>query len=208
MMSPTADSIWRTASYAVIDVEGNGAPTPDLVELAVVHVDEGVVGPSMTWLVKPEGKISGRVTRIHGIRNADVADSPAFIGVAPEVRRWLQGRMVVAHQASVDYSVLKRKMPDWGPTAVLDTLRLARARCPGLRSYALAALQAYFAIDVPLREGQVPHRAGYDARLAAALLIRLCQEDLGGPLTLGDLLRFGRIDVGSLPPPPDQRSLF
>ena len=205
----TNETTWRSGRYAVVDVEGNGAPTPDLVELAIVHVDDGTIGDVVSWLVKPDQKIAHRVTRIHGITNADVASAPKFEEIASEVRRQLEGRLIVAHQATVDYGVLKRKMPDWSPEALVDTLRLARSRHPGLPSYALSALQRHFALDVVARKGEAPHRAGYDAQLAAELLVRLADDPAaGGIITMAELLQMGRVDLPPVQASPAQGAMF
>ena len=37
--------------YAVVDVEGNGQQPPDLVDVAVVPVARGIIGPVASWLV-------------------------------------------------------------------------------------------------------------------------------------------------------------
>lgn len=64
----------------VVDVEGNGQQPPEIIEIAALPIDDGQLGPATTWLVKPRKPISPIVTRkVHGIRNADVAD-PTILG--------------------------------------------------------------------------------------------------------------------------------
>src|SRR5882724_3146674 len=113
-MSPLTipdDAPWSAARFAVVDLEGNGNQPPDLVELAVIPIDAGSPGAAQTWLVRPDQKITRQVTRIHGIRNADVANAPRFDAVRAEVAASLEGRYVVAHNAVVDWDVLHRKLP-------------------------------------------------------------------------------------------------
>lgn len=161
--------------FLAVDVEGNGVRPPDLVELAVVSIKGlRVVGHPRVWLFKPDLPIERFATRIHGITNSDVSDAPNFAAYEPEIRNFFGSLPIVAHHAGVDYAVLKRKMPGWEPTIVLDTLRLARKIKPGLPTYRLGALVAQFGLDELLANSECPpHRAKYDALAAAHLFIAL-----------------------------------
>jgi DNA polymerase III epsilon subunit-like protein len=55
---------WMSLTYAVVDVEGNGQQPPDLVELAVVPIVDGIIGEPRSWLVRPEQSIKYFATRI------------------------------------------------------------------------------------------------------------------------------------------------
>ncbi|MES1173203.1 MAG: 3'-5' exonuclease [Myxococcales bacterium] len=171
------DAPWTALPLAVLDLEGNGHQPPDLVELAVIHVDGGTVGAPRSWLVKPDQKITPRVSKIHGIRNADVANAPTFPQVIDDVFATLDGRYLVAHNAAVDWDVLSRKLPQLQPPGVLDTLRLARAVCPGQDSYSLSKLLVGLGLQARLDgvAGQL-HRATYDASAALHLLLHLVEQ--------------------------------
>jgi exodeoxyribonuclease X len=164
---------WTSLDYAVVDVEGNGQQPPDLVELAVVPIRSGVVGEAATWLVRPTEPIKHFATRIHGIRNEDVADAPVFGDIAGQVCSALDLPVLVAHNAHVDVSVLARKLPGWQPPEVLDTLRLARRLLPGRPSYRLGALAGALSLPAGLPSGLSPHRAAYDALVTARLFVTL-----------------------------------
>ena len=77
---------WTEQDYVVVDVEGNGARPPELVELTVVPIERGVIGSASTWLVRPPAPISDRARRIHGITDADVASAPPAAEVEAEIR--------------------------------------------------------------------------------------------------------------------------
>ncbi len=164
---------WTSLGYAVVDVEGNGQQPPDLVELAVVPILSGAIGDPVTWLVRPAQPISGLATRIHGLRNQDVAGAPAFAGISAQVRSALAAPVLVAHNAHVDIGLLARKLPGWQPPEVLDTLRLARRMMPGLPSYRLGALAGRLGLADGLPSGLSPHRAAYDALVTARLFTEL-----------------------------------
>jgi DNA polymerase III epsilon subunit-like protein len=162
--------------FAVVDVEGNGQQPPEIVEIAILPIDGmNVAGEPVAWLVKPEQSIAPIVTRkVHGIRNADVADAPGWSEVAPEVGAALAHRIPIAHNARVEYDVLRRHMPSWAPATVLDTLRLARAVWPGLGTYNLDRLLDHTGIVLGDGSGQ-RHRAGFDVQATALLFLALAK---------------------------------
>lgn len=177
-------------SFAVVDVEGNGQSPPDIVEIAVVPIDNGAIGFPNTWMVRPPRPISPGVTRVaHGITNADVAAKPAWAEIAHEVASALSGRVVVAHNAIVEYQVLRAHLPEWEPRQVLDTLKLARKVWPDLNKHSLDDLVLARNIRVPDGTG-TRHRALYDAYATAYLFLDLAKavgtaydlEDIGGLL--------------------------
>jgi exodeoxyribonuclease X len=190
MVEPTSDgrtiskmADWTNLTYVVVDVEGNGQQPPDLVELAVVPIVGGVVGEPMSWLVKPETPIKFYATKIHGLTNKDVADAPMFEDISGQVLHSLNASALVAHNAHVDVGVLSRKLGDWECPEVFDTLKLARRLVPGQDSYKLGALVETFKLAEGLPEGLSPHRATYDALVAARLFVELATR----AATLGEL---------------------
>jgi DNA polymerase III epsilon subunit-like protein len=177
---------WTSLRYAVVDVEGNGQQPPDLVELAVVSIVSGEIQEPTSWLVKPERPIKYFATRIHGITTQDVAEGPAFVAIADEVRQALDVPVLVAHNAHVDIGVLQRELPDWRPPEVFDTLKLARRLLPNQSGYKLGMLvrSLNLAEGLPDDLNLTPHRAAYDALVTARLFIHLATIAEGRPLTL------------------------
>ncbi len=164
---------WTSLDYAVIDVEGNGQQPPDLVELAVVPIRSGVIGEPASWLVRPAELIRHFATRIHGLTNDDVAGAPLFTDITDQVLAALDMPALVAHNAHVDVNVLTRKLAGWQPPEAFDTLWIARRLLPGRASYRLGALTNAFHLADGLPDGLSPHRAEYDALVAARLFVKL-----------------------------------
>lgn len=164
---------WTSLSFVVVDVEGNGQQPPDLVELAAVPVVDGIIGEPVSWLVKPESPIKHFATRIHGLTNKDVADCPSFEAITGNVLAALDADALVAHNAHVDLGVLSRKLPGWESPEVFDTLKLARRLVPGLGSYRLGSLVEAYSLAEGLPDDLNPHRATYDALVAARLFVLL-----------------------------------
>ncbi|MEH1128366.1 3'-5' exonuclease [Micromonospora sp. CPCC 206061] len=171
-----------------VDVEDNGQQPPRLVELAVVPIDAGVIGDPVSWLVRPPSPITWQATKVHGITDQDVVELPGIAAVEADIREYLDGAVLVAHNARIDIDVLARELPSWQPAAVIDTLRLARARLPRQASYRLGVLVRTLRLDEDLPLGLRPRRAAYDALVAARLLVHLAASTGGDPPRLGDLV--------------------
>ncbi|GLZ30657.1 hypothetical protein Lesp02_28460 [Lentzea sp. NBRC 105346] len=183
---------WTSLNFVIVDVEGNGQQPPDLVELAAVPVINGVIGEPLSWLVKPDAPIKHFATRIHGLTNKDVADCPSFDAITGNVLAALDADALVAHNAHVDLGVLTRKLPGWESPEVFDTLKLARRLVPGLDSYRLGNLVEAYSLAEGLPDDLSPHRATYDALVAARLFVLLAtkaaslEELRGQPPEKGD----------------------
>jgi len=178
---------WTSLRYAVADVEGNGQQPPDLVELAVLPITDGVIGEPVSWLVKPPRPITSFATSIHRISSKDVASAPAFADIEREVRRALADRVLVAHNAHIDIAVLQRELDGWEPPEGFDTLKLARRLLPGQPSYKLGALVEALSLDEGMPPGVGPHRAAYDVLVTARLFARLATGHDGKPVSLAEL---------------------
>ena len=164
---------WTTLRYAVADVEGNGQQPPELVELAVVPIADGVIQAPSSWLVKPKRPITQLASRIHGITTPDVAGKPGFGAFADEVRKALDAPALVAHNAHVDVTVLERELDGWQAPEVFDTLKLARRLLPDQPGYRLGLLVQALNLAEGLPAHLTPHRAAYDALVTARLFVHL-----------------------------------
>jgi DNA polymerase III epsilon subunit family exonuclease len=178
--------VWHELRYTVIDLEGNGQRPPDVVELAAVPIVGGLIGEPMVWLCKPDRPITPIARRIHGITNEMVDSSPAFADLATEIRARLSDSVLVAHNAAVDVGVLKRKLSDFEPSEVLDTLKLSRSLLPEA-SHRLGALASLLHLTAGIPLGLQPHRATYDAMVTARLFVRLATREDGTPKNYDEL---------------------
>lgn len=169
------DAPWSDLRWVVVDVEGNGAQPPELVELAVLPITAGVIGEANTWLVRPPTKITWRATQIHGIKNSDVADAPNLDLVCDEMTAALNVDAIVGHNVGVDLGVLRRSLPDWIEPPAMDTLSLARKTLPRRESFKLGTLARDFNLARDL-EAKGAHRAGHDALVTARLFLYLVDQ--------------------------------
>lgn len=180
-MPQPVPAVLTDKAIAVVDVEGNGQRTPEIVEIAILTVADPR-GDNVTdsvrpediaaWLVRPIEPISPVVTKkVHGISNRDVQNSPSWASIAPDVAETLHGRILVAQNASVETQILASHLPDWQPSLVLDTMRLAKSVWPGLDGgYGLDHLVAH----ARLKTGMTArHRAVADTWATALLFFTL-----------------------------------
>jgi DNA polymerase-3 subunit epsilon len=159
-----------------VDLEGNGASPPEIVEIAIVEL-RGVdlTGLSKCWRLKPAGGISAMASRIHGIWKRDVEHAPEWEDVADDILMWIEGTPIVGHNVRVEYDVLSRMFEDWNPPAAIDTLRLSRKLLPNQEKYGLGRLGESLGLHQAAQSatGASSHSALYDAVLAAMLLNHL-----------------------------------
>jgi DNA polymerase III epsilon subunit-like protein len=180
-------SRWTDLTYVVVDVEGNGQRPPDLVEMAIVPIVGGVIGEPMDWMVRPDQPITPFARRIHGITNEELEHADTFADVQSSVLEALQADALVAHNAHVDVGVIQRKLGEWQCPEVFDTLKLARRLLPGRPSYKLGSLVDTFLLSDDLPPGLTPHRATYDALVAARLFVHLVTRTYAEPVSLEEL---------------------
>jgi DNA polymerase III epsilon subunit-like protein len=161
----------------VVDVEGNGAVPPDLVEVAMLPVRDGQpdLRTARAWLVRPPRPVTPFAARVHGLTDDTLANCPPWHDIADQARSRLGQAWIVAHNAHVDYRALSAHLPGWQPTGVIDTLRLARTTLPGLTSYTLDALIGHIDPDLSHASDQ-RHRARYDAHATALVLLALAEH--------------------------------
>ncbi|MGH3914284.1 MAG: 3'-5' exonuclease [Pseudonocardiaceae bacterium] len=161
----------------VVDVEGNGASPPDLVEVAALPLRAGIpdLSTARAWLIRPPTPVTPFATRIHQLTNDELATCPPWEDVRDDVRATLRDAWICAHHASIDYQVLSRHLPGWQPCGVLDTLRLARATYPDSPKHSLDALIQYTGLDLTTAPAQ-RHRASFDAYATALLLLRMAEH--------------------------------
>ena len=159
-----------------VDVEGNGGSPAQIVELAIVELDDlELTGRQKNWRFKPKGGITPIVSRIHGIWERDVADAPEIEDVADDLLEWLENTPIIGHNVRVELDIIGRAIEDWKPTSAFDTLRLARRLLPNEKKHGLEHLGTSLDLMNAARTatGGASHSAAFDAALSAILLKHL-----------------------------------
>ncbi|MFI1012097.1 DEDDh family exonuclease [Streptomyces sp. NPDC020965] len=165
----TAATTWPTAypqGYAVVDVETTGLARDDrIVSAAVYRLDaRGEVEDHWYTLVNPE-RDPGPVW-IHGLTTDLLEGAPLFADIAEEFSERLDGRVLVAHNAIFDWSMIAREYARARRTAPtrqrLCTIALAKELRLPLPNHKLESLAAHFGVVQ-----QRAHHALDDARVLA-----------------------------------------
>src|SRR5262252_8592433 len=98
----------RSVPFVVVDLEttGGSALFDRVLEVAAIRVENGVVQDRFECLVEPGMPIPPFVTRITGINQQLVSGKPSFDTLLPDLRRLLDGAVLVAHNVSFDGNFL------------------------------------------------------------------------------------------------------
>lgn len=166
--------------YAIVDVETTGGKYNEegITEIAIYKYDGKRVVDEFTSLVNPERKIQPFVVKLTGIDNEMVARAPKFHEVAKKVVQITEGCIIVAHNASFDYRMLRLEFNRLGyayERESLCTVQLAQKLIPGMQSYSLGKLVRSLDIDIKNR-----HRASGDAMATVDLFDLLLKKDQDG----------------------------
>ncbi|MCT4354967.1 DEDDh family exonuclease [Streptomyces sp. Je 1-79] len=165
----TTAAAWPAAypqGYAVVDVETTGLARDDrIVSAAVYRLNaQGDVEDHWYTLVNPE-RDPGPVW-IHGLTRDVLADAPLFPEIAAEFSERLDGRVLVAHNALFDWSMISREYARAERTAPvrqrLCTIALSKELSLPLPNHKLESLAAHFGVVQ-----QRAHNALDDARVLA-----------------------------------------
>ncbi|MDN3297800.1 DEDDh family exonuclease [Streptomyces ficellus] len=165
----TTAAPWPTAypqGYAVVDVETTGLARDDrIVSAAVYRLDaQGNVEDHWYTLVNPE-RDPGPVW-IHGLTSDALEGAPLFPDIAAEFSERLDGRVLVAHNAMFDWSMIAREYARAERTAPvrqrLCTIALSKELGLPLPNFKLETLATHFGVVQ-----QRAHHALDDARVLA-----------------------------------------
>ena len=135
---PNSAQDYRQASYLVLDLETTGldATRDEVISVGMVAIDHWRVKLSTAQhlLVKPQGSVSDSAV-YHGIVDGQLVDANPFEAVLPSVLAALQGRVLVAHGASIELGFLGAACQRlYGGNLVVPTVDTMRL---GMRLYRL-----------------------------------------------------------------------
>jgi DNA polymerase III epsilon subunit-like protein len=186
---------WLACRYVAIDVEGTASPAGHAEQLVEVAAVEFLLarwtGRTVHSLVNPGCPISPIGTRIHGLRDTDVASQPPMMSVCPRLADLVDGAVVVAHNARVDWTLVHRDCPSLLALAAIDTLRLSRRLWPEIRKHGLDAVIERLGVQVvlPLDAGRSGrHSALHDATATALVFQQMVETVRSRGLELTETL--------------------
>lgn len=95
-------------SFVAIDFETATSQKNSICEIGIAVVKNAQLVENKSWLVKPVGNRYDTINKcIHGITEHDTANAPSFAEVWNEVKEYLDGNVVVAHNVSFDMYALR-----------------------------------------------------------------------------------------------------
>ncbi|MEU1020081.1 DEDDh family exonuclease [Streptomyces sp. NPDC005900] len=169
--------------YAVVDVETTGLARDDrIVSAAVYRVGaRGEIEDHWYTLVNPQ-RDPGPVW-IHGLTSETLEGAPLFRDIAEEFASRLDGRVLVAHNAVFDWSMIAREYARAERVAPvrqrLCTIALSKELALPLPNHKLESLAAHFGV-----EQRHAHNALDDARVLAEAFRPSLHAAAGGNVRL------------------------
>ncbi|RAR75436.1 exonuclease domain-containing protein [Flavobacterium aciduliphilum] len=163
--------------YAILDIETTGGQFNEegITEIAIYKFDGHEVVDQFISLVNPEKEIQPFVVKLTGINNAMLRSAPKFYEIAKRIIEITEGCIVVAHNSSFDYRILRTEFNRLGYSYIrptLCTVELSKKLIPGMDSYSLGKLVRALGIPVSDR-----HRANGDALATVKLFKLLLTKD-------------------------------
>lgn len=164
--------------YAILDIETTGGQFNEegITEIAIYKFDGHEVVDQFISLVNPEIPIQPFVIKLTGINNAMLRSAPKFYEVAKRIIEITKDCVIVAHNASFDYRILRTEFRRLGydfESQTLCTVELAKILIPEQPSYSLGKLVR--ALGIPMADR---HRASGDAMATVKLFKMLLDKDL------------------------------
>ena len=157
--------------YVVFDLETTGLErTEEIIEIGAVKIRGGKIAEQWTTLVKPSKPLTEENTKLTGITDEMLADAPKIGEVLPDFMKFIDGTVLVAHNADFDMSFLRRDAAAEEyevRNKVADTMVMSRTYLSGLANNKLNTVADYF--GVVFRH----HRALSDAYATAEVFIEL-----------------------------------
>lgn len=127
-------------------------------------------------LVNPEIPIQPFVVKLTGINNAMLRSAPKFFEIAKRIIEITSDCVIVAHNASFDYRILRTEFKRLGydfESKTLCTVELSKKLIPEQPSYSLGKLVR--ALGIPMADR---HRASGDAMATTKLFKMLLEKDV------------------------------
>ena len=164
--------------YAILDIETTGGQFNEegITEIAIYKFDGHEVVDQFISLVNPEIPIQPFVVKLTGINNAMLISAPKFYEVAKRIIEITNDCVIVAHNASFDYRILRTEFRRLGydfQARTLCTVELSKKLLPEQPSHSLGKLVR--ALGIPMADR---HRASGDALATIKLFKILLEKDL------------------------------
>lgn len=162
--------------YVVIDIETTGFdPSVDkIIEIAAIKVSDNEIIDTYQSLVKPQQPISDFITRLTGISNDDVENSPYIDDCLPNFLSFIGDSVIVGHNVNFDINFIYDNSVKLLNKPIhndfIDTFRLSRKYInqDNVANFKLITLLQFFQIPY-----DTSHRALDDCKSTNQLFLKL-----------------------------------
>lgn len=163
-------------NFVALDFETATSSRASACEVGLTFVESGEIKLSDSWLIQPPLNIFDDMNiSVHGINPSDTANAPSFAEQWDKLSSCLDGKTVVAHYAPFDMGVIREECQSnrlpYPKFRFVCSCALSRFVVPGLYSYSLEPLCHHFGIET-----DIYHRAYDDSKMAAELMLALCEK--------------------------------
>ena len=164
--------------YAIVDIETTGGKFNEegITEIAIYKFDGHEIIDQFITLVNPEKDIQPFVVNLTGINNKMLRNAPKFYEIAKRIVEITKDCILVAHNTSFDYRILRTEFRRLGfefTRRNLCTVVLSKKLLPEQEKYNLGKLVK--ALGIPMTDR---HRASGDALATVELFKVLLAKDV------------------------------
>lgn len=160
--------------FITLDFETANASRDSVCAIGLAKYENGLLVDTLETLIDPEDYFDEYNTYIHGITEEMVEDAPTFSNFYPILKEFIEDKLLIAHFASFDMSVLRHACDKYAidyPTFKYScTYQLSKKIIPGAINYKLNTLAEKYGIEFE------HHDALDDAKACGDLLVNLFNE--------------------------------
>ncbi len=180
-----------------------------VVEIGAVRLENWQVAAEFDQLINPERQMEAKASSVSGITDADLVGKPLFADIAADLSAFLDGALIVAHNAAFDAGFLGMEYFIANQNDLTGSREPVLPN-PWLCTLLLARRHFYFgrnnlghiARKLGVRMGKA-HRALNDVYMTAEILKRMTRDLAKRKMiTVGDLL-YAQGEPVYTPTPPD-----
>jgi len=177
---PAPDVEVRGGTVIVFDLETTGldAHADRIIEIGAIKLNAMGVVDQFSSLVTTDIELTDDIIKLTGISPDMLVGQPTINQVLPEFLAFIEGSVLVAHNAEFDMSMLKAACSRQGidlEWPCFCTLKMARQLLPDLENKKLDTLAAHYGLSFEAR-----HRAIGDIKVTVGVLSGMLKAEAAG----------------------------
>lgn len=188
-------------NFIAVDFETANRDPASVCSMGIAVVTNGVISERQQWLIKPYNcYFDSWNTKTHGISESTVCAAPFFNELWPSISSYIEGRVIVAHNASFEVNALRHTLKEcnlkYPSFEAVCSLKVSRAVWPQLPDHQLSSLSALLSIN------HNHHDSLSDAEAAAKIILEA--KNLLGAGTIREFVREYSVDTSNIKLTRDQ----